>query len=105
MGVAGTVPSWVRGGFGFGSGVGSGYGYGLAEGDIAGSVQSVHSVPRRITSAMLRKAGACSDGICAFERTFPDGAEYPRDIEAARRVGLDVSYLASGLGLPVPAKT
>ena len=48
----------------------------------------------RITKQILIDAKACNDQVKLFEKTFPDGATWPDDVEKASRAGLDVSWAA-----------
>jgi len=48
----------------------------------------------KITKQMLIDADACDDQVALFEKTFPDGATWPDDVEKAGRAGLDVGWAA-----------
>ena len=109
-------------GYGIGNGYGNGYGdghsdgysYGDGDGDSFGDccsngcghddLESAAPLPARITSAVLRRAKACQNHVDLFAATFPDGAIYPRDIDRARSVGLDVEWAQERLAL-VPVIT
>ena len=88
-----TVGGFTGYGSGFGDGLGDGDGYG------SGPVLRAANLPIvKITAEIFANTGACSDGIEDIAKHFPDGAMYPRDVEKARDLGMDVSWL-SKLGL------
>ena len=93
-------------GYGYGNGNGYGYGYGYSDGDgdcygagYIADLESAAPLPARITSAVLRRAKACQNHVDLFAATFPAGAMYPRDIDRARSVGLDVEWAQDALAL------
>ena len=46
----------------------------------------------KITKQMLADAKACENQVELFDKTFPDGATWPDDMEKASRAGLDVRW-------------
>jgi len=106
---------WQRDGYGYGcgdgdgygNGYGNGYGDGSGDGDVYGDggdyiadLDRASPLPARITSAVLRRAKACQSHVDLFAATFPAGAAvYPRDIDRARSVGLDIEWAHQRLAL------
>ena len=89
-------------GSGSGDGDGYGYGYGYGDGYGYGSIEDlVFCVPLsvNVTAKMLREHKACTDHLQLFERTFPNGAQWPRDRDQAIAAGLDLNWARQTLGL------
>jgi hypothetical protein len=97
-------------GYGDGDGDGSGYGYGYGYGDggygygdgSGSDVERARPVAAIVTVSQLRERAACSEAVRLFRRTFPHGAEFPRDIVKARVAGLDLEWAREHLGLILP---
>ena len=85
-------------GDGYGSGDGSGDGYGDGYGSIEDLVFCV-PLSVNVTAKMLREHKACADYLQLFERTFPSGAQWPRDRDQAIAAGLDLNWARQKLGL------
>ena len=83
-------------GYGSGDGFGDGYGFGFGYGDGL-----ERSVPVPVTVRVGHLKGACGDQVALFRRTFPNGAEWPTDIQKAIDAGLNVEWVKS-IGLLPP---
>jgi len=53
----------------------------------------------KITVDMLRAKNACEDQVELFEQVFPNGMDWPADLETAGRAGLDTAWGAVKFGL------
>jgi hypothetical protein len=91
-------------GDGSGSGYGSGYGYGSGSGYGSSQVdvERCRPEPVNVSARHLRLREACGESVELFTRTFPKGAEFPRDIAKAIDAGLDLGWARENLGLLMP---
>jgi hypothetical protein len=90
-------------GDGYGSGYGDGDGDGYGSGDGSGEdVERCEPSPVSVTARHLKLRAACGESVTLFKRTFPEGAEFPRDIPKAVEVGLDLGWARKELGLMMP---